>query len=154
MLGLMVSCIVHNTTTAMTVMPFMLIIQLVFAGSIFPLEQPTAKFLSNFSISNWGIIAVNTAADYNSQNSNALIIAVNSLNSDNEEDVIAKVKNVVNLPEVSERIGAYTASKLQKPEYEFTKSNIGKSWAILAVFALVYVLIGLLFLENIDKDKR
>ena len=53
MMGLAVSSVVKSTTTAMTVMPFLLIIQLIFSGSIFPLTGPAQK-VSALTISKWG----------------------------------------------------------------------------------------------------
>ena len=154
MLALMVSCIVHSTTTAMTVMPFLLIIQLVFAGSIFPMNRPTAKLIANFTISNWGINSINIAADYNSQKSSAIYAAIDGMSGSDENDMLTKVKNAMEIPEVKERIESYTATKLYVEEYEYTKENLLKCWGILALFAAAYALIGLIALEFVDKDKR
>ena len=65
MLSLFVSAVVHNTTTAMTVMPFVLIFQLVFSGGIFDLPA-WSESLSQFTISNYGLKCVCAQADYNS----------------------------------------------------------------------------------------
>ena len=154
MLALMVSCIVRTTTTAMTVMPFLLIVQLVFAGSIFPLGQPSAKLLANFTISNWGINAINIAADYNSQPSSVIYEAINSLDKGDGDDFMTKVKNVMAIDEVKEKVERYTAEKMQMKEYNYDKGNLLKCWGILALFAVIYLLIGLIFLEMVDKDKR
>ena len=213
MMALMVSCIVRTTTTAMTVMPFLLIVQLVFAGSIFPLNRPTAKFLANFTISNWGINAINIAADYNSQKSSVIYTAVDSLGSEpvpgegdaasdagktaesavssaaenavssvaesaassvaesaapgaadtsekaaavseEKEDFLVKLKRVLAIPEIKDRVETYTAQKMQVKDYAYTKSNLLKCWGILALFSAIYALIGLVFLEMVDRDKR
>ena len=153
MLALTVSCIVHSTTTAMTVMPFMLIIQLVFAGTIFPLERPMSKFLANFTISNWGIKSVNIAADYNSQKSEVLYTALDQMDGSGDE-LMGKIKDVMALPDVKEKIEIYTAQKMQMPEFAYEKKNLLKSWGILALFSAIYALIGMIALEFIDKDKR
>lgn len=55
-MGLMISCIVHTENTAMTVMPFALIIQLIMAGMIFELKGFT-KVVSVFTVSRWGLDA-------------------------------------------------------------------------------------------------
>ena len=158
MLGLMVSCIVRSTTTAMTVMPFLLIVQLVFAGSIFPLNRPTAKVLANFTISNWGINAINIAADYNSQKSSAIYAAIDQLKDDPDEaakdDFLSKFKDVLEIDEVKDRVETYTAEKMQVKEFEYTRKNLLKCWGILAAFSAIYAIIGLLCLEMVDKDKR
>ena len=64
MLSLWVSCVTRSTTTAMTVMPFILIFQLVFSGGIFTLPSWAVK-VSAISISNYGLKCIATQADYN-----------------------------------------------------------------------------------------
>jgi len=54
MLAILVSCIVKDTNSAMTVMPFVLIVQLVFGGVIFELDG-IADLLSNLTVSKWGM---------------------------------------------------------------------------------------------------
>ncbi len=153
MLALMASCISHNTTTAMTIMPFLLVIQLIFAGSIFPLQKPGSKMIANFTISNWGINAINIAADYNGQDSIAIYTAVDAM-KDSDDETLQKIQNVMEIPEVKEKVQGYTAEKLQDENFTYTKSNLLKCWGILALFALIYVALGTIVLEFIDKDKR
>ena len=66
MLSLFISSISHTTTGAMTIMPFMLIFQLVFSGGIIPLPA-WCKPLSNFTISNYGIQVLTAQSGYNEQ---------------------------------------------------------------------------------------
>jgi hypothetical protein len=152
-LALLASCISHTTTTAMTIMPFLLVIQLIFAGGIFPLERKGAEFLSKLTISNWGINAVNIAADYNGQDSIVIYTAVNSM-QDAEDETLTKLHNVMKIPEVKKKVQHYSAQKLQDKNFEYTKGNLLKCWGILALFSAVYVFLGTLALELIDKDKR
>ena len=156
MLALMVSCIAHTTTTAMTIMPFLLVVQLVFAGGIFPLQEAGSKFISQFTVSNWGINAVNIAADYNSQKSIILTQAVETLKTDDkdEDDLMSRIKDVLALEDVQDKLETYTATKLQEPEFAYTTPNFLKSLGMLLLFALIYILIGIGFLEFIDRDKR
>lgn len=56
-LGLLISAIVKNAEQSMTIMPFVLILQLVFAGCIFELEG-LASLISKFTISKWGYEAI------------------------------------------------------------------------------------------------
>ena len=65
MLSLWISCLCHSTTTAMTVMPFVLIFQLVFSGGIFSLPAWANK-LSAFSISNYSMKCIAAQSNYNS----------------------------------------------------------------------------------------
>lgn len=64
MMSLFLSSICKTTTGAMTVMPFILIFQLVFSGGIIPLPAWTS-FLSDLTISNYGIKAIAAQSDYN-----------------------------------------------------------------------------------------
>ena len=66
MMSLFMSSISHTTTGAMTIMPFILIFQLVFSGGIIPLPA-WSQVLSDFTISNYGIKALAAQSDYNGQ---------------------------------------------------------------------------------------
>ena len=61
-LGLMISAISGTPTTAMTIMPFVLIIQLVMSGVLFILSGVSEVF-SYFTLSRWGMAAFGCEAD-------------------------------------------------------------------------------------------
>lgn len=63
-LRLLISSVVKTENTAMTVMPFALIIQLIMSGMIFEL-QGLPKLISAFTISRWGVTAICSSADVN-----------------------------------------------------------------------------------------
>ncbi len=63
-LGLMVSSIVKTPNTAMTVMPFVLIIQLVMSGVIFKLEGLT-ELISHLTVAKWAQRAICTTVNVN-----------------------------------------------------------------------------------------
>ena len=64
MLGLFISSFVHTTTMAMTVMPFLLIFQLIFSGGFFSLPS-WSQPLTNVTISRYGLRSVAALGDYN-----------------------------------------------------------------------------------------
>ena len=66
MLSLWVSTLARTTTTAMTIMPFVLIFQLVFSGGMLTLPEWT-KTLTHFTISNPGLKVIATQADTNNR---------------------------------------------------------------------------------------
>ena len=66
MMSLWVSSLAHNTTTAMTIMPFVLIFQLVFSGGMMTLPAWTEP-LTYFTISNPGLKAIAAQADINNR---------------------------------------------------------------------------------------
>ncbi len=63
-LGLMVSSIVKTPNTAMTIMPFVLILQLVMSGMIFELKGVT-EAISNLTIAKWSLNAICITANVN-----------------------------------------------------------------------------------------
>ncbi len=66
MLSLWVSTLAHTTTTAMTIMPFVLIFQLVFSGGMLTLPAWTEP-LTHFTISNPGLKVIAAQADTNNR---------------------------------------------------------------------------------------
>ena len=153
MLGLMISCIVHTPMTAMTVMPFVLIVQLVFADFVIPLNELGRK-ISNITISKWGIQSISTVSNYNAQESTVLMTALNTMKNKDPNSLVSRVQKVLRIPEVNHKVGTLTASQLQNASYVFTRENVLKNWGVLLIFIALYVLIGLIFLEMVDRDKR
>ena len=108
----------------MTVMPFILIIQLVMSGAVFPLEGLSKK-VSSLTVSRWGLDAIGSIAYIN----------------ESVEDSIR----------VQEQI---TQTTIELDHWDPTVSNIFFLWGLMVLFIAVYTLIGILFLEGIDRDKR
>lgn len=63
-LGIMVSSLSGNPTTAMTIMPFVLILQLIMSGVLFELNG-LSKTVANITFSKWGMSALGSTADLN-----------------------------------------------------------------------------------------
>ncbi len=149
MLALMVSCIVRTATSAMTIMPFLLIVQLVFAGVAFPLRGLPEK-ISSATVSKWGIYLVCTEADYNALPSIALTKSLKQF------EAITVVKEIYEAltPEQKLDLEYYTAQYMTVEKYNYETGNILREWGILLAFALAYAGIGMLFLEFVDHDKR
>ena len=150
LLALMVSCIVKDTTTAMTVVPFLLILQLIFSGVAFELSGITDK-ISQFMISRWGIRTICTVANFNSLHSISLYAAVNKLTTVKEVSLIYKyIRN----SEMWTIIGETSTKNMMNTAYEFTASNMWLEWGVLLGMGLLFAIVGTLFLEGIDKDSR
>lgn len=75
MMALIVSCTVKKESTAMTVMPFILIIQLIMSGMLFELEGITEK-ISSLTVSRWGLNAMITISNTSVSVKNGYDIAV------------------------------------------------------------------------------
>ena len=65
MISLFISALVRTTTAAMTVMPFILIFQLVFSGGFFALPG-WGVTVSQFTTAHYGLCCMNAQADFNS----------------------------------------------------------------------------------------
>lgn len=61
-MAFVISCAVPNPIVAMTVMPLLLLIQLVMAGVLFELDG-AAKLVANFTVSKWGMSAFGMIGD-------------------------------------------------------------------------------------------
>ena len=123
-LGIMISSIVKDENSAMTVMPFVLIIQLVMSGAVFPLEG-IAKKVSALTVSRWGLDAVGSIAYLN-----------------------PSLEDSIRLQE------QLTQEVIELDHWDPTASNILFLWGIILLFIAIYILISILFLEGIDRDKR
>ena len=149
MMALMVSCMVRTTTSAMTVMPFLLIVQLVFAGVAFPLHG-VAKKISNATISKWGIYAVCTEANYNELPSTLILKGISVFK--NEPTVAEILDNLDDEDRLD--LGRFAGQHLAVESYDYMIHNVVKEWGILFGFAMLYALLGMLSLELVDHDKR
>ena len=149
--SLFISSIVHTTTTAMTVMPFMLIFQLVFSGGAFTLSGPAAA-LTNITISKYGLVALCAQGNYNSLKSVTLWNTIFRIRNSSEElkMALAEIERQGQL----ENILAESGKAMQEAAYEMTKKNIFTCWGHLIFFAAVFAVLSIIVLEFIDNDSR
>lgn len=137
-LGILVSCIVKNENAAMTVMPFVLIVQLVMSGMMFTLPE-NAEEIKELTISKWGLSAICSSADTNTLPTRDIL----------EEFEITKATGV--------EIDSWAELDLEPVydmEFEATVKNIVITWGILIGYSMLYGFVGMLFLELVDRDKR
>lgn len=78
MISLFVSALVRTTTAAMTVMPFILIFQLVFSGGFFVLPNWGMK-IAEFTTSHYGLCCMNAQANFNNLGSSLGWSALSSM---------------------------------------------------------------------------
>lgn len=157
MMALMISCIVRTTTAAMTVMPFLLIFELLFSGSMFGLPEKIEK-LTDLSIAKWGINCFCAQANYNSLPMvslwNQLIkmqdIEVPEYGNLPVQLLLNDFKNEGHAMEFCYWMG----SQNQNMDYVHTYNNIIACWFSLLIFAAFFVVIAVICLEKIDDDKR
>ncbi len=155
MMSLFISCIVRSTTAAMTVMPFMLIVQLIFSGSLFTLSNGADVF-TDFTISKWGLNAVCAQADYNSQKMVAVWNQLFKFRDFKIEGIkpIERITNYMLDNQLVDEFCYMTGKYSQKADFTKSVANIGSCWLHLAGFVLLFAVLAVLVLERIDKDRR
>lgn len=155
MMALMVSCLVRNTTAAMTTMPFLLIFQLVFSGGFFELSGIAEK-IKYLTVSHWGMDALCAIGRFNELK---MVTLWNTL---------VKFENVEfqGIQPLREVLVAMEEEGLRDPflfwagkqnalaEYASTPEIILKNWGALLLLMIVFVVISIVALEFIDRDKR
>ena len=155
LMALMISCLVRDTTTAMTVMPFLLIFQLVFSGGFFNL-QGFARELRVLTISNWGLNSLCAIGRYNELPMVTLwntIFKFKDIEFMGEKpllEVIRQMERTGFRDEFLKWAGQYNGN----PDYVATVSNISSNWLALLVLMLVFALIALIAIHFVDRDKR
>lgn len=82
-LGLAISSLVKTPNTAMVVMPFVLIIQLVMSGMIFELKGFSEK-IAEITISKWGLNAICSTANVNELETDILFTVTEAMEKDYE----------------------------------------------------------------------
>ena len=156
MMAMMISCIVHTTTTAMTVMPFLLIFQLVFSGAAFTLKG-VSKQISNYTISNGGIKCLASIGKYNDLISTTIWKSIVKYKDQIQQDGVKPLDIFVQTMKEKDQVLDFKmqAGKMNAEAiYDATVSNITHNWLILLGFALLFAFIGFVALKFIDRDKR
>ena len=155
MMALMVSCLVKNTTTAMTVMPFLLIFQLVFSGGFFSLEGIADK-VKYLTISHWGMDSLCCVGRYNEL---PMVTLWNTLVGFKDvefsgmtplKDILVKIEQEGYRDELLQ----WSGQQNTVASYEATMQNVTYNWLFLLILMLVFIILSIIALEFIDRDKR
>lgn len=155
MLALLVSAIARTTTTAMTVMPFLLIVQLLFSGGFFSLPQAAMPF-TKLTATKWGLTALCAQGDYNSLPMVSIwnsAVKMKNVEVEGEKPLLTALE-LIEENNQREEILMFSAQQNQKPEYAFDIDIVIRCWLWLILWTFVYVVIAVILLEFIDKDKR
>lgn len=122
-MGIMISSIAGTPTTAMTIMPFVLILQLIMSGVLFDLTGWSEK-ISYITFSKWGMSAFGSTAD---------------LNSDAFPLKLSEV-----FPQVV---------KLETEDcYDHTAGNLMSAWGMCALISAVCYVVSILSLKIRNHD--
>jgi hypothetical protein len=155
MLALLISSIAKTTTAAMTIMPFMLIVQLLFSGGFFSLPEAAMPF-TNLTATKWGLTALCAQGDYNSLPmvsvwNNAL--KMQNVEVDGEKP-LHELFSYIEQNNMRDDILMKTGEQNQIPAYAFDDKVVYECWGWLVIWTFVYVVAATIMLEFIDKDKR
>ena len=154
-MSLFISCLAKNTTIAMTVMPFVLIFELLFSGGVFALEG-VSNSLSFLTIAKYGLCAVCAIGGYNSLPMTSIWKQIVKLQN-YEYEGLHPVKIFIEELERDGKVEEFclkTAESNFNIAYESTNSNVVGCWVVLLLFALFFAFLSILVLRRIDKDKR
>ena len=155
MMALMVSCVVRTTTTAMTVMPFLLIFQLVFSGGFFQLAG-FAKKITVLTISRWGLDSLCAVGRYNELKMVTLwntIFKFKDIEFEGTKpllDVILQVQEQGKVDDILYWSGTYNT----RDAFVSTAENVLKNWGAIALLTFVFIVVAIIALKLIDRDKR
>ena len=155
MLALLISSFARTTTAAMTIMPFMLIVQLLFSGAFFNLPDKAMPF-TTLTATKWGLTALCAQGDYNSLPmvslwNNALKMKNYEVNGEKPlQEALVAIEQNGKRDEILDMCGQQN----QNPNYAHDPLVVIKCWAWLIMWTFAYILIATIILESIDKDKR
>lgn len=136
-LGIMVSSLSGTPTTAMTIMPFVLIIQLVMSGVLFELKGAADGFAS-VTYSKWGMSAFAATADINDKTEYKIIVELEDDNDPKNKMIAESLKDSGNFKEVD--------------EYEGTTENVLGSWFACLGITVACAVISILGLRIKNRD--
>ena len=155
MLALLVSSFSRTTTTAMTIMPFLLIVELLFAGYFFSLPQEVMP-LTKITATKWGLTAICAQGDYNSQPMVTVWNSALKMQNIEVEGEKPLLEAFVYIEQNNYRDDILVASGElnQNPDFNFDPAIIWRCWTWLIVWTIVYVIAAVIILEFIDRDKR
>ena len=155
MLALLVSCIVRTTTTAMTVMPFLLIFQMIFSGSFFELNGPAEK-LKVITISHWGMDSMCAVGRYNECSNVTLwntLFKFRNVEFMGEKPLLELMREVERKNAVGDFI-SWSGTYNRVEDYASTYANVTQCWIWLLALMAFFALVAVIALEFVDRDKR
>ncbi len=125
-MGICISSLVKNPATAMTTMPFILILQLVMSGVLFDLEG-IVEIIACITISKWGMEAVG------------------SIGNLNDPDLPLRI--TLENPSIALERDAASA-------YKYTEGHLLAVWGILVLFIIILSIISVIRLKFIGHENN
>lgn len=125
-MGIMISSIAGTATTAMTIMPFILILQLIMSGVLFELKGWSEK-ISYITFSKWGMSAFGSVADLN-------------------DNSLYPSKIIAEHPELGD------LSRKIESCFDHTASNLLKAWGLCIVISVIFTIVSIICLKIKNHD--
>ena len=154
-MALMISCLVRTTTTAMTVMPFMLMFQLIFSGGFFNLSGFAEK-IEVLTVSHWGLKSLCAVGKYNEL---PMVTLWNTIFKFKDIEIQGK-KPLLELIRYAQNNGyrdqflLWSGTYNQNEAYAATVQNVQSCWNAMLVIILICMLVSIFVLRLVDRDKR
>ena len=156
MLALLVSAISKTTTAAMTVMPFLLIVELIFSNSsVFTLPKEAAPF-TYLTATRWGLTAFCAQGDYNSLPMVSIwnsALKMKDIEIEGQKPLL-EIFKYIEENDMRDDFLMQSGQQNQIEAYAFDDNTVFKCWLWLIGWTIVYVALAIIVLEFIDKDKR
>lgn len=155
MIALFISSFVKTTTTAMTVVPFLLIFQLIFSGGFFSLTGNAYK-LSYLTVSKWGLTSLCAQGEYNSLPMTSLWTSMSKMRSMEIEGQkpVDELLDYITASKRKDELMLECGSNNQDKRYESSAENVLKCWRNLGIFIALFAFLSVVMLEFIDYDRR
>ena len=153
-MALMVSCMVKTTTTAMTVMPFLLIYQLIFSGGFFKLGK--ASFIKVTTMSHWGMDCLCTIGRYNELPMVSIwntLVGIKNVKIGGKKILLEVLQDIEKNGYV-DLITKWSGEQHTKAVYESVANNVLPGWCAILLMVLIFAVVAVIALKLIDRDKR
>ena len=129
-MALMVSCIVRTTTAAMTVMPFLLIFQLIFSGSFFELGGADPM------VTLWNTL-----------------VRFKDVTYEGEKPLLRILQEIEQKGKLNDFL-AWSGANNTNPAYESIAANVLPAWGALLLMIAIFTVVSVIALTFIDNDHR
>lgn len=130
-MGFIISALVQTGDKAMAVAPFVLIVQLLFSGILFPLDGGVGEYISYCTMSRWSVEALGS------------ITTLNDLEPRMQEEL----REQLQMPE-------FELERDAEDFFESTKEHVMKDWLILMGMTALFVVVSTISLRSVAKDRR
>lgn len=128
-LGLVISSLVHSGDKAMTIAPFVLIIQLLFSGILFDLKGVT-KYISYVTISRWSVGALGSITKINKMKTSQAV----------DPDIDPAVRALMKNP--------------KDALFTISKATVLHDWEVLVIMSILCLCLGGIILRRLKYDRR